>query len=966
MFEGDEKDMDNFVPNPLTRRQAASKLGSVWDILGKLAPLMNKLKLDLRETFKQTEDWDHGMPSDLRQRWVENFLMFEKLRGLKFHRAIMPKDAVNTKLRVLTGVDAAKHGLMMGCWGGFQLRDGSWSNKLLLGRSLLARSESIPKDELEALCGGSNMAWVVRIALQEWVDSSIIFSDSMIALCWLTSEKLRLSLFHRNRVMQIRRGTELETAYHIRTENNPADCGTRPDKVKIGDIGPESRWENGDSWMHHNIEDAVSIGILKPATSLRVSKEIENDFNQGLLFGDRDEIVMGGFKATSELRVNKLEERAVFSRYLVLPTKFKFSTIVRIHAYVMKFIRKVSKGRKMVGPLLKESSSKLSIFNAGVHTRTEVYESVFPTESNFDAKFLAFQSVDPDDSRELSEADFQLSLLYLFRKSSAEVIKFNKPALVQKIAYEKDGILFSKGRLLDGMNFVETGELGHFNLGSLGVRVNIPILDRHSPLSYSIAQYIHYDIGKHRGIETSNRLSLEHVSIIQGMTLYREIADNCWKCKMKRKRFLDVNMGPIAQEQLIVAPPFYVTMLDLFGPIESYVPGFERNTRNRKVLESKMYIMVAVCVTTKIVNLQVLEGKKAHNIMDGFTRLSAEVGVPTIVHVDQDSGAMSGFRDAELDYVDLKQQLHRQYGIEFVTCPVSGHHQHGLVERTIRSIQETFNDYDLKKKRLHTIGWQTFCKLAENAYNNIPFGYSYGREQDNTELLRILTPNMLRVGKINSRAIQGPIRLPVSKRELLDHVDKLYSGWFKVFKETVVPRLIHQPKWFRMEKDLTTGDIVYFKKEDSALGITWKVGEVDQVIVGRDGHVRRAIVKYSVVNENDPQKVSLQVTDRAAKSLVKLWSIDEIDLMEDLSTLQKRYDRIVTNLPGFIENNESCFFVLSDGEKVDLDVFSRSCDLFFTRRNLVQLIEEEVESSYGNVQFDVFNSLIMATGFSLE
>ena len=130
----------------------------------------------------------------------------------------MPSNAVDTKLRLLTGVDAAKAGLMMGTWGGFKLEDGSWSNQLLLGRSLLARSESIPKDELEALCAGSNMAWVVRSALQEWVNFSILFSDSTIALCWLTSEKLRLSLFHRNRVLQTRRGTNLEDVYHVRTE----------------------------------------------------------------------------------------------------------------------------------------------------------------------------------------------------------------------------------------------------------------------------------------------------------------------------------------------------------------------------------------------------------------------------------------------------------------------------------------------------------------------------------------------------------------------------------------------------------------------------------------------------------------------------------------------------------------------------------------------------------------------------
>ena len=252
-FSGSEEEIDDFVPNPLSRRQAASKLASLWDILGKLAPIMNGLKLNLREVFQATEGWDDAMPGDLRQKCVKNFLMFEQLRGLKYSRAVMPPDAVDTKLRLLTGVDAAKEGLMMGCWGGFKVKDGSWSNQLIIGRSVLSRNESIPKSELEALCGGSNMAWTVRIALSDWVETSILFGDSMIALCWLMSEKLRLSLFHRNRVLQTRRGTELDDIYHVGTEFNPADCGTRPSKVKLSDIGPDSRWENGDQWMKLDI-----------------------------------------------------------------------------------------------------------------------------------------------------------------------------------------------------------------------------------------------------------------------------------------------------------------------------------------------------------------------------------------------------------------------------------------------------------------------------------------------------------------------------------------------------------------------------------------------------------------------------------------------------------------------------------------------------------------------------------------
>ena len=188
----------------------------------------------------------------------------------------------------------------------------------------------------------------LRLALKEWVKEEIIFSDSMIALCWLTSEKLRLDLFHRNRVLQIRRGTDLNNVYHVRTEANPADFGTRPAKVKLSDIGHDSRWENGDPWMKMDIEDAVSKGFIKPASELRVSKEMEDDFNKGLIFRDHDEILTRGRPTITtniviETRVKKLQERAEYSNYLLVPTKYNFPATVRIYGYVMRFIQNASR-----------------------------------------------------------------------------------------------------------------------------------------------------------------------------------------------------------------------------------------------------------------------------------------------------------------------------------------------------------------------------------------------------------------------------------------------------------------------------------------------------------------------------------------------------------------------------------------------------------------------------------------------
>ena len=51
------------------------------------------------------------------------------------------------------------------------------------------------------------------------------------------------------------------------TEHNVADVGTRAEKVSIDDIGPNSRYENGDSWMRLDLEEAVSRVYLRPTDS---------------------------------------------------------------------------------------------------------------------------------------------------------------------------------------------------------------------------------------------------------------------------------------------------------------------------------------------------------------------------------------------------------------------------------------------------------------------------------------------------------------------------------------------------------------------------------------------------------------------------------------------------------------------------------------------------------------------------
>ena len=234
VFEGSlVEDMEKFVPKKLTRRQIFSKKASVFDILGKFIPITVGMQLDLREAVKLTTGWDDSVPENLRSKWVQNFWRLETLKGIKFNRARMPEGAASAEMDLIVAVDAAEHVKIVGVWGRFRLNSGEFSCQQIIGRSLLAEEDSsIPKNEFNALTMGSNLCWIVRQALDKWVSSYIVIGDSTISLCWATSEKNRLSLFHRNRAVQIRRGTDLNLLYHVVTEQNPADVGTRPSLVK--------------------------------------------------------------------------------------------------------------------------------------------------------------------------------------------------------------------------------------------------------------------------------------------------------------------------------------------------------------------------------------------------------------------------------------------------------------------------------------------------------------------------------------------------------------------------------------------------------------------------------------------------------------------------------------------------------------------------------------------------------------
>ena len=115
-----------------------------------------------------------------------------------------------------------------------------------------------------------------------------------------------------------------------------------------------------------------------------------------------------------------------------------------------------------------------------------------------------------------TDIHFNQALLYLYHKGTEEA--FHKAKEVSKMGYEVEGVIMSRDRLLQVMDFQETAELD-LERGAMGIRTSLPVLDRYSPLRYAVGQYIYWGLPKNKGAESCDRLNIEQIHILQGAGL---------------------------------------------------------------------------------------------------------------------------------------------------------------------------------------------------------------------------------------------------------------------------------------------------------------------------------------------------------------------------------------------------------------------------------------------------------------
>ena len=629
---------------------------------------------------------------------------------------------------------------------------------------------------------------------------------------------------------------------YVRSEDMVADIGTRPCR-DINQVGPGSTFQDGFLYMTEELEDMPTKTVEEIELSCQEKEAVEGETIQrkkpSSFEWPNAEFTEYVAYRCGQLVPTDVAERYKFSQYLIDPNKHRYKSINRIMGYVKLFIRKF---------ILR-------------------YSKKLPADQ-ITASPAADNPADKD-SLLLSDEEIQEGANYFFKVATCEVKKFVKDTQIKNISVEKDNILYYTGRVLPQQDSNPVMQLTEVMKDLSSSTFIVPMIEKHSPLAYSIINEVHWDdpVAKHSGVETVLRYTMKYAYIMDGRELVRKIRKNCERCRFLAKRTIEISMGPVSKHNLTIAPPFFIAQVDLTGPFKAYTPHNKRST-------VKVYLAVFCCATTATVNIKLMESYATESFIQAFIRLSCEVGYPKILLTDEGSQLVKACNTMEFSFVDTQRKLHLNHNVEFEVCPVGGHNMHGRVERKIKHIKESL-DKTLSNERLSVIGWETIGAEIANSINDLPIAFQ--NWSSDLENLDLITPNRLRLGRNNDRSPIGPLLVTQKPEKFIEDNIRIFTSWFENWLVSCVPNLVHQPKWFRTDYDLKQGDLVLFLKEEGSLVGSYQFGLIESVEVGKDDKIRTVNVKYHNHNEGFPR-----TTRRAARELVMIHPVEELNLMEEL------------------------------------------------------------------------------------
>ena len=130
--------------------------------------------------------------------WRDNFHLMAKIQKILILRTVVPIDVIDpNKLELLIACDASVNMTAAVCYVRFRLKQGGYSCSMLTAKSRSV-SSTVPRNELTSNVLAAEMLFTLDKAFGDKIESYYVFTDSVIALTWISNTQKLLKPFFRN------------------------------------------------------------------------------------------------------------------------------------------------------------------------------------------------------------------------------------------------------------------------------------------------------------------------------------------------------------------------------------------------------------------------------------------------------------------------------------------------------------------------------------------------------------------------------------------------------------------------------------------------------------------------------------------------------------------------------------------------------------------------------------------------
>lgn len=440
-----------------------------------------------------------------------------------------------------------------------------------------------------------------------------------------------------------------------------------------------------------------------------------------------------------------------------------------------------------------------------------------------------------DGEIKLQASEIHIALRYWIRSTQER-------AFAEEIAYIQGspnghlkGKLASLNAFIDEVGLLRVGGRLENSDGSYDEK-HPYILPKHSTFTQLVVADAHSKM-MHYGPKQTIAYLQQRFWILGVRSVVKVFIRRCVICFRARPTAQEQLMGNLPAERVSPSRAFLHTAIDYAGPV------WARTSKGRGHKANKAWIAVFICLASKAIHLELVSDLTTDGFMAAYKRFTARRGYCSDVYCDNGTNFVGAAREMErqLQLCTKDEKWHEQIchdGTQFHFSPPGSPHFNGLAEAAVKlaktALRKIIGEHTLTYEEL-----TTFLYQVEAVLNSRPIG-ALSRDPND---MATLTPGHFLIGQPIT-AVPEPNLL--DEKETVGNrwklVQRLTQQFWQRWSKEYVHSLQQRQKWQSTNRPIEIGDVVLIR--DEMLPATkWRLGCVEEVHPGNDGHVRVVTVR---------------------------------------------------------------------------------------------------------------------------